>query len=126
MRQLILQRMSKSLVRKLIEILLKRINLRRCGEIDCLLKYARFLQHLNMQRNHPNSNDSISKVIRRLILGGKITIAMKLLESNNVCGISINLDEDVSGKYVKQILLDKHPDGDKLCVDVILEHLFLN
>ena len=82
--------------------LCQRLTLWKEGKIDILLREGKAIQRLLQWR--PRSKDEITKIFSRLMLQGKVTAALKFLESEAQAGRILPLsDETLQGLY------EKHP-----------------
>ena len=84
------------------EAMERRLALWKQGDIDLLLKEVRFFQGRFVNSKKPRKVKDISKTFSKLVLQGKLTAAMKLLDNESSSGL-LDLSPDVL-----QGLQDKH------------------
>ena len=75
----------------------------RNGDIDILLKEIRHIQKQFVKSKKACSSDDISRIFAKLIMEGKISAAMKFLDTESSSGV-LTLSNDV----IKE-LEEKHP-----------------
>ena len=107
---------AKSKTHEHISCLWRRLTLWEKGDITNLLKEGRVLQRslVNSQssRRHTADIGSTARRFSKMMLEGRVRAALKFLSNNSDIGL-LSLDETVeetSGKTVRDILNDKHPD----------------
>ena len=116
---------AKSKVREHISCLERRLSLWKEGNIAELLREGRATQGpLKSRRSPVDMNNNANKVRKfsKLMTGGKIRAALRLLSTENRSG-PLRLDDivDESGKSVRDILEEKHPDPQPIHPDAILD-----
>ena len=90
---LLLQKPSRKLKAKQHSAKLsQRLTLWKAGKIDILLHEGKAIQRL-LQRK-PRSKDEITKIFSRLMLQGKVTAALKFLESEAQAGRILPLNDE--------------------------------
>ena len=91
----------------------RRLNLWRQGDLDLLLKEVRFIQGKFVNSKRARTVEDISKVFAKLVFQGKLSAAIKLLDSESSRGL-LNLTPEVL-----QGLKGKHPKA----ADIVNESL---
>ena len=81
----------------------RRLNLWRQGDLDLLLKEVRFIQGKFVNSKKARTVEDISKVFANLVFQGKLSAAIKLLDSESSTGL-LNLTPEVL-----EGLKEKHP-----------------
>ena len=107
---------AKSKTHDHISCLRRRLSLWEKGDILNLLKEGRALQK-SLARSQPPKRDtaddtSAARKFSRMMMEGRVRAALKLLSDNSNTGL-LSLDEtidDTSGKTVRDVLEEKHPD----------------
>ena len=108
-----------------ITCLQRRLNLWKEGDIANLLIEGRALQKslVNFQPSHRDTTDDALTVRRfsKLMMEGRVRAALKLLSDDAHTGL-LRLDEtiDTSGKTVRDVLDDKHPDPKPVHPEAVL------
>ena len=104
---------AKSKMRDHISCLQRRLSLWEKGDILNLLREGRALQKSLAHSPLPKRNDaSMARRFSKMMMEGRVRAALKLLSNNPATGL-LSLDEIVdatSGKTVRDVLEDKHPD----------------
>ena len=101
---LILQKPSaKSKAKDHMKAVERRLQMWRDGEIDSLLEEVRFIQKKFCSSKKPRDMEEISKKFAKMVLQGKLTVALKFLDKETNAGV-LNLSEDVLNE-----LQEKHP-----------------
>ena len=72
----------------------RRLNLWRQGDLDLLLKEVRFIQGKFVNSKKARTVEDISKVFAKLVFQGKLSAAIKLLDSESSTGL-LNLTPEV-------------------------------
>ena len=88
----------------------RRLLLWKDGDVESLLQEGRAIQSRLKINNRSNSSNSIAKRFSDLMLIGDVKGAIRLL-SNRENGSVLSLDTLINGSSVKDILHDKHPNG---------------
>ena len=83
----------------------RRLKLWRQGDLDLLLKEVRFIQGKFVNSKKTRTIEHISKVFAKLVFQGKLTAAIKLLDSESSTGL-LNLTPEVL-----EGLKEKHPEA---------------
>ena len=81
-----------------------RLNLRRQGDLDLLLKEVRFIQGKFVNSKKARTVEDISKVFAKLVFQGNLSAASKLLDSESLTGL-LNLTPEALER-----LKEKHPE----------------
>ena len=118
---------AKSKIHDHISCLQCRLILWDKGDIADLLKEGKALQKLFVKsqpfRRDTNDNASTACRFSKLMMEGRVRVALKLLSEDTGSG-PMSLDEivdDSSGKSVRDVLEDKHPDPEPVHAEVLLE-----
>ena len=117
---------AKSKTRDHISCLQRRMGLWEKGDISNLLKEGRALQKPLVRSRMPNrvtaDSDSTARRFSKMMMEGRVRGALKLLSDDSGTGLlSLNETVDgVSGKTVREVLEDKHPDPRPVHPDVIV------
>ena len=72
----------------------RRLALWKQGDLDLLLKEVRFIQGKFVNSKKAKTVEDVSKVFSKLVLQGKLSTAMKLLDNENSSGL-LDLSPDV-------------------------------
>ena len=96
------------------ETMERRLALWKQGDIDLLLKEVRFFQGRFVNSKKPRKVEDVSKAFSKLVLQGKLTAAMKLLDNESSFGL-LHLSPDVL-----QGLQDKHPQAADIAEESLL------
>lgn len=107
---------AKSKTHDHISCLQRRLTLWEKGDISSLLKEGRALQK-SLARSQPpkrvaTDDASAARKFSKMMMEGRVRAALKLVSDNSNAGL-LNLEEiidDTSGKTVRDVLEDKHPD----------------
>ena len=99
-----------------VRYLTKRLSLWKEGCLDKLLSEGEEIQKRMTSKKERNKESNL-KGFRRLMMEGKVRQALKLVDSeNDIAGIhTINSN-------IKDILKEKHPQGESLNAEVLLRH----
>ena len=81
----------------------RRLKLWKSGDIDQLIREIRYIQKSFTSSKKQRSPDDISRSFSKLIMEGKVSAALKLLDKESSTGV-LNLTEEVL-----QDLEEKHP-----------------
>ena len=92
----------------------RRLALWKQGNLSLLLKEVRFFQGKFVNSKKPRKVEDISKAFSKLVLQGKLTAAMKLLDNESSSGL-LDLSPDVL-----QGLQDKHPEAADITEESLL------
>ena len=117
---------SKSKTRDHITCLSRRLTLWQNGDIAQLVMEGNLIQghlHSPTGAHKKNSDDRIAHTFSKLMMEGRVRAAIRLLANNAHAGLlSLNekISDDPSGKTVKDILEEKHPDAAPAHPDAIL------
>ena len=82
----------------------RRLNLWRQADLDLLLKEVRFIQGKFVNSKKARTVEDISKVFAKLVFQGKLSVVIKLLDSESSTGL-LNLTPEV-----REGLKGKHPE----------------
>ena len=79
-------------------------------DIDSLVREGRIIQqHLSRTApKHHNQQDRLTRTFARLMFEGKVRAALRLLSHHDSVGV-LNLDHEINGIHIREILKDKHP-----------------
>ena len=109
-----------------ISCLQRRLNLWQKGDIFNLLKEGRALQK-SLVTSIPPKRDTADDALTahkfsNMMMEGRVRAALKFLSGDSHTGL-LNLDQtiDVSGKTVRDILEDKHPDSEPVHPEALLD-----
>ena len=92
------------------------------GDIESLLNEGRTIQsHLHRGKKH-RSQEDVTRTFTKLMFLGRVSSAMRVLTSAS-SGSVLDLDTDVSGKSVRDILKEKHPLGEQAHDEAFLDRL---
>ena len=93
-----------------VKCLERRLHLWSAGDIDGLMQEGRIIQqHLSRTTPKPhNQQDRLTRIFARLMFEGKVRAALRLLLHHDSVGV-LNLDHEINGVPVGEILKDKHP-----------------
>ena len=95
---------SKSKAKEHAECLNRRLEFWKKGEIACILQEAKLIQRRLLSSKKPKSSEDISRIFAKLMMEGKISAALKFLDSESSGGvlpISNNVLEDLKSKHPK-------------------------
>ena len=93
-----------------VKCLERRLHLWFAGDMDSLVLEGRIIQqHLTRTApKHHNQQDRLTRTFARLMFEGKVRAALRLLSQHDSVGV-LNLDQEINGVPVREILKDKHP-----------------
>ena len=109
-----------------ISCLQRRLNLWQKGDISNLLKEGKALQKSLVTSILPKTgtiDDALTaRKFSKMMMEGRVRAALKLLSDDSHTGL-LSLDQiiDTSGKTVRDILKDKHPDPEPVHPKILLE-----
>lgn len=92
----------------------RRLNLWRQGDLELLLKEVRFIQGKFVGSKKARTVEDISKVFGKLVLQGKLSAAIKLLDRESSSGL-LNLTPEVL-----EGLKEKHPEAAEIADESLL------
>ena len=92
----------------------RRLNLWRQGDLDLLLKEVRFIQGKFVHSKKARTVEDISKVFAKLVFQGKLSAAIKLLDSESSTGLLNLTPEFLEG------LKEKHPEAADIADESLL------
>ena len=96
---------SKSKAKQHTEALERRLNQWRAGQIDSIMREMRMIQSRFKSSTRSNQTETTSKRFAKLMMEGKVSAAMKLLDNTSSSGV-LNLTEEVMEE-----LRHKHPEA---------------
>ena len=108
---------SKSKTKEHITCLSRRLTLWENGDIAQLLKEGNLIQghlHSPIGARKKNDDDRLARTFSKLMMEGRVRAAIRLLANNAHAGLlSLNekISNDPSGKSVRDILEEKHPNA---------------
>ena len=108
---------SKSKTKEHITCLSRRLTLWENGDIAQLLKEGNLIQghlHSPTGARKKNDDDRLARTFSKLMMEGRVRAAIRLLANNAHAGLlSLNekISNDPSGKSVRDILEEKHPNA---------------
>ena len=116
----------KSKTKEHISCLQRRLSLWEKGDISNLLREGRALQKLLASSQSPRrvstDNSQIARRFSKMMVEGRIRAALKILSDSSDTGL-LSLDDivdDASGKTVRAVLEEKHPDPRPAHPDALL------
>ena len=105
---------SKSKAKDHVKYLDRRLKLWNSGDLESIMNENREIQK-KLKKSHEKNKESNEKAFCRLMLLGKVSPAMKF----------INSEDDTKGVHslteqIKKLLQDKHPKAEDVCEDILL------
>ncbi len=117
----------KSKAKENMSCLQRRLDLWEMGDITNLLKEGRALQKSKAKLQPPSSSteayNRTTRAFSRMMMEGRVRAALRLLADNAGTG-PLNLNtcvDEISGKTVKDILEEKHPNSQPACPETLLD-----
>ena len=106
----------KSKTKEHTRCLERRLHVWSAGNFEELIKEGKTIQqHLPQRRMQTSDqNQRLAKTFASLMLRGKVRAALRLLSENSSAGV-LNLDQEIDGKPVRDILKEKHPPAQTAC-----------
>lgn len=107
---------ARSKTKEHISCLQRRLSLWENGDISNLIREGRALQRLLASSQPPKQattdNGQIARRFFKMMMEGWIRAALKILSDNSDTGLLCldDIADDASGKTVRDVLQDKHPD----------------
>ena len=111
----------KSKTKEHTRCLERRLHVWSAGNFEELIKEGKTIQQHLPQRRMKTSdqNQRLAKTFASLMLRGKVRAALRLLSENSSAGV-LNLDQEIDGKPVRDILKEKHPPAQTACPTTLL------
>ena len=91
----------------------RRLDLWLKGDIDALIMEGRTIQRSFKPSENARSDKRSAASFAKLMMGGKVRAALRLLMDNDSGG-PLSLDNIFDNKSVREILLEKHPNGNPM------------